>query len=48
MKRVNMMNGMKMDKKDKRNVIDSGAFGSTRRKHPMTLYGKCNWRRSER
>jgi hypothetical protein len=40
--------GHKFQKKDRRNTIDLRAFGSTRRKHPMTLYGKLNWRRSER
>jgi hypothetical protein len=40
--------GTKMVKKERRNCIDLGAFGGKRRRVPMRIYGKCNWRRSER
>jgi len=37
--------GLKLVKKDRRNCTNGGAFGHPK---PPVLYGKCNWRRSER
>lgn len=34
--------GVKMQKKERRNVVNGGAFGSTRRAVPMRLFWKSN------